>query len=136
MGSWGFGAFENDDAFDWYSFFQDDPTLSRIERAFHQVLTAAILDIDIIQASEAFAASEIMLALVTQSCRRIPFAEETLESISALRVDKELLTSGIEALDRLRHPECGARNVFGDDTSYATWQSKINETLSLLNVLK
>jgi hypothetical protein len=112
MSIWGADPFENDDASDWLSELEDEPSLEMIEEAFLEVIDASDVGyIEIPECCIAIAAAEVLTILFGISDQKLFLEKETVGKLKnelnqlSIKSKKKLVTHSLAALDMILNDE-------------------------------
>lgn len=128
MGAWSADTFGNDAACDWIGTFLDDPGLPTVKSAIDKVLdTRGYLDS--YDASECLAACEVIARLQGRWGLRNSFSSDLDAWIEAnpTEVPVELKAAADAAIERMRRPDSGMREVFRASRYYEEWIEAVDD---------
>jgi hypothetical protein len=133
MGTWGFGAFDNDDALDWLDELKDSGDLSPLEEAINNVLESGDGGyIEIPEASIALAAAEVIASLLGNPGGELP--EEIAGWLSGKgdSIDPDLVARAREAVARVS-TDSELLEVIEESDDAAEWKHRVIDLLARLS---
>lgn len=102
MGAWGPGSFENDAALDWLLNLDDAEDATSIQTALMNVVEAGDNYIEVDEASEAVAASEVVAALAGRPAATLPEKVTAWVSASNISINSYYIDLARQAVARVR----------------------------------
>ena len=126
MGAWNYGPFDNDDAGDWLSEFEDRG-IEAIQSAFDAAMEEDYLEST--EGSAAVAAAAILAAIRDKKIDFVP--EEYRSSIAQLSLDEDeaedICSSAIAALDRVMADDSELKELWSEADEFSDWKKSITD---------
>ncbi|WP_262028276.1 DUF4259 domain-containing protein [Microvirga sp. Mcv34] len=124
MGAWGFGPFDNDEAGDWLSYF-DDQGLGAVRWAIEAVSDQDYLEVT--EGSMAIAAAAMLAALCDGNEDGIPREKpRELQRIKQEEKSYEILKQpAVQALDRVLAPDSEIVELWSETDKFSEWKQSV-----------
>ncbi len=133
MGAWGVGSFENDRACDWAYDLEETDDLSLVEDALERVLIAGADYLDVHDAEEALAASEVIARLQGNFGEYSELVDDWVNA-NKLAVPSELARKSHAAIDRIAGAQSELAELWEESESFDEWKESVAELKSRIKV--
>jgi hypothetical protein len=124
MGTWGFGAFENDTAADWAYALEEASDLAPLEAAFDAVEGGRYLDADL--AAEAVAAAEVLAALRGRAAAQLPEEVSAWVAEHPQVVPDVLLADARRAVEKVAE-DSELKDLWEESDEFAAWRRAVDD---------
>jgi len=133
MGTWGVGAFENDDALDFVYVWQDDGS-----EAIRRALALGNGHVPVDRGQEAVVASTILAAAFARSAESLPDGAKELLARDGeqLRAQPRLLRAASKALERIAGADSELSALWAETSDAQLWKAQLRGLLRKLDAIK
>lgn len=132
MGTWGWGAFDNDDALDWLDELKNSSDLSPLEEAIDHVLDSGDDYLELPEAEVALAAAEVLASLLGNPGDELPEWIEDWLVDRGDSLDPSLVDRAREAVARVS-TDSELLELVEESEDSAEWKHRVVDLLARLS---